>query len=451
MEDKSTDNQRITAGLYEKILENSNELFSISDLHGHFLYISPALARQLCLDREVIYRMSMFDIFFDPDKADIAPYITASAISIGETYQMTLAYRSADERYYSLRASVSNMLGDNDLNGILIRYYDPRELIAGDYHFNEVNLRAVFESANDGFIITDRDFTIQTFNTIARDQIRIHSGGLELKEGVRITDYLSPDGPQQFEHVLTEIISGGEFNDDWTYGNEDGTKWTQYCVNPVKLRGEIIGLCIVGRDITEAKKAENKLRLSEERYRALIREGSDLINIVDFEGNYIHITAALKSVLDTRSVGKSAFDLVHPEDREQLRVDFEKLKHTRRVKSAPYRFQAAEGKYFWIETVGTNLMDDPAVQGIVINSHDVTDTMNHIRQIEHRNTLLEEIAWVQSHLVRAPLARILGIIEILKSSPADLNELLPHLESSATELDQVIMDITQKSRELEDI
>jgi YesN/AraC family two-component response regulator len=66
---------------------------------------------------------------------------------------------------------------------------------------------------------------------------------------------------------------------------------------------------------------------------------------------------------------------------------------------------------------------------------------------EKQNATLREISWIQSHIVRAPLARILGLVALLKDvkedSP-DKHDILAYLEKSAGDLDDVIKDITDK-------
>jgi light-regulated signal transduction histidine kinase (bacteriophytochrome) len=77
--------------------------------------------------------------------------------------------------------------------------------------------------------------------------------------------------------------------------------------------------------------------------------------------------------------------------------------------------------------------------------------MNYIQEIEQHNRRLKEIAWTQAHLVRAPLARIMGIADLLKSGGNDLdtsNRLLDFLETSAVELDQIIKAIIRKSQQV---
>jgi PAS domain S-box-containing protein len=79
---------------------------------------------------------------------------------------------------------------------------------------------------------------------------------------------------------------------------------------------------------------------------------------------------------------------------------------------------------------------------------DVTERLNYIKAIETQNEKLREISWIQSHIVRAPLARILGLIQVFKDTRdngKEKEEMLQYLLSSAKELDEVIMNITDLS------
>jgi len=71
-----------------------------------------------------------------------------------------------------------------------------------------------------------------------------------------------------------------------------------------------------------------------------------------------------------------------------------------------------------------------------------------VEAIEKQNEKLKEIAWIQSHVVRAPLARMMGIANLvreLKTESAECDNLLGHLLNSCNELDTIIRDIATKS------
>ncbi|RAI85643.1 response regulator [Algoriphagus yeomjeoni] len=74
---------------------------------------------------------------------------------------------------------------------------------------------------------------------------------------------------------------------------------------------------------------------------------------------------------------------------------------------------------------------------------------SHVRQIEIQNQKLRNIAWMQSHGVRAPLSRMLGIMNLIESETLDKNELsewLKHMRTSANELDEIIKSIVKDTQ-----
>src|SRR5690606_34482716 len=84
--------------------------------------------------------------------------------------------------------------------------------------------------------------------------------------------------------------------------------------------------------------------------------------------------------------------------------------------------------------------------------NDMTEKLYHIEAIEAQNKKLQEIAWLQSHMVRAPLARIMGLVDVIQNLPAsniDQNRLLTAIYDSATELDSILRDITKKAEQIE--
>lgn len=90
------------------------------------------------------------------------------------------------------------------------------------------------------------------------------------------------------------------------------------------------------------------------------------------------------------------------------------------------------------------------VEARIILANDITDRLLYIKAIEEQNARLKEIAWIQSHVVRAPLARIMGLTNMIKTGVVDIskserNEFLTHILSSADELDEIINDLSNKT------
>jgi len=83
----------------------------------------------------------------------------------------------------------------------------------------------------------------------------------------------------------------------------------------------------------------------------------------------------------------------------------------------------------------------------VVFANDVSERLNYIAAIEAQNEKLREIAWMQSHVARAPLSRLMGLIDLFKNyqnTPEENSMIADHLLTCAHELDNIIKDISVK-------
>jgi len=92
------------------------------------------------------------------------------------------------------------------------------------------------------------------------------------------------------------------------------------------------------------------------------------------------------------------------------------------------------------------------VEAKIVVVNDITDQIRHIVTIEEQNKTFREIAWIQSHVVRAPLSRLMGLIYLLDLKDNETSEenleLINYIKNSAEELDQIIRDISKKSESI---
>lgn len=111
--------------------------------------------------------------------------------------------------------------------------------------------------------------------------------------------------------------------------------------------------------------------------------------------------------------------------------------------------QKKNGEIIQVELKRNNITFKGKKSGMIV-INDVTKIRDYINTIEKQNLKLQEIAWMQSHVVRAPLARMMGIIDFMNDdllSETEKQELLTNLLSSANELDKIVRDISNKTHE----
>jgi PAS domain S-box-containing protein len=142
------------------------------------------------------------------------------------------------------------------------------------------------------------------------------------------------------------------------------------------IRKKVIQVSGTAQDVTERMEYEQKLLFSEKRFRSLLENASDLIGIIDTAGTYLYAGASTRNVLGydpAYFIGKNTFEFIHPEDVPKLQGKLPLIAQQKIVEFDPFRFLAANGEWRWLESTLTNLLDDPAIGGLVINSRDVTE------------------------------------------------------------------------------
>lgn len=253
------------------------------------------------------------------------------------------------------------------------------------------------------------------------------------------------------EKAVNKTIKTGVFNRMMVRHMKKSGELMFICVegNPVTFEGRAAWL-VLAIDYTEKLKSERALAASEQRFKALVQDGSDLVSILDKDGNYKYVSPTSKPILGVDPealIGKNAFDFIHRDDKEQVLAQFGQIGEQKRIKILPFRFKGMDDEYHWIETIITDLTDDPVVAGIVANSRDVTQRIEDEFKTQENMERLRAVAWMQSHQVRAPLARILGLSRILLDDTDEItkNESLQYLIRSSEELDGIIKGIIKKA------
>src|SRR5690606_32831529 len=130
---------------------------------------------------------------------------------------------------------------------------------------------------------------------------------------------------------------------------------------------------------------QQELHLSEQRFRILVQEGSDLIGVLDKQGVYKYKSPSSKTILGIPPeafIGKNVCSFIHPDDLPNNRAEFDALEYDQQTTFSPFRFRHGNGTWRWLETTITDLTNDPSVNGIVTNSRDVTDNVMAMQALQ---------------------------------------------------------------------
>lgn len=196
----------------------------------------------------------------------------------------------------------------------------------------------------------------------------------EEMQGRSFTDLVYAEDLSETVEIIEAILRGQEVT---AFENRYVRKDGRLAYNLWSARWDAASGLIycVARNAFEALQKEAMMRQSEQRFRALVQDGSDLVGILNRHYDYTYVSPTVTSILGfppDEFIGKNPFSYIHPDDRDKVMASLEQLATVPKVEVAPYRFLDSKGEWRWIETVLTNMLQNPAVRGIVANSRDIT-------------------------------------------------------------------------------
>ncbi|HLK10759.1 MAG TPA: ATP-binding protein [Candidatus Binatia bacterium] len=210
--------------------------------------------------------------------------------------------------------------------------------------------------------------------------------------------------------------------------------------------------------------AEVALRHSEERFRSLIEHGSDVITIVGPDGAICYESPSMKRLLGHRCEALPAHEAarrVHPEDLPAVATAFAGAVAARTA-SVECRVARSDGSWCQVEALFTNLLDHPAVGGVVVNWRDIgerkraeAERARHVAELARArdqalaSTRSKSLFLANmSHEIRTPMNVIIGMTDMVLDSAltAEQRDALARVRAAAIGLLGIINDVLDASK-----
>ena len=207
-------------------------------------------------------------------------------------------------------------------------------------------------------------------------------------------EFLSPDVRDQFHLYLDQVQSQGTASGLMRVITKSGQErifaYSNICRREPDSPAYVLGHAT---DITDLKKAEQQLRMAEQRFRHLLQCSSDVVTIAQPDGGIQFISPGVERALGYLPgdvVGRRIFEYVHPEDLPLAHESFEAaLLQPGYANSVELRLRNVNGDHVDFEVVANNLLATPAVAGIVISAKDLSARKSAEHEFEKQKQELE--------------------------------------------------------------
>jgi diguanylate cyclase (GGDEF)-like protein/PAS domain S-box-containing protein len=391
---------RVADGRLRTLLEHSSDLIVLLDPTGAIEYISPA--HEAMFGRrtdEVEGTDGLFAIHPD-DLPQIAATMASLFDDPGRRVNITLRVRHADGSYRHVEAIGQNRTQDPAVHGIVwnVRDITDRLRTEAELRATEQRLAVVVEHLSDLIVVLDEEGRVSYLSPASE---RLFGRRAQDGIGVLGTELVHPDDLERVNAKFTQLASAPGASDMVTCRvlHTDGSyRWVEAVGRNLLDDTALPGIVLNIRDITDRIESETTLRAAQARFAALVDHASDLITVNDLHGVVTYASPSALPILGYEPdelVGTRARDLLHPDDVAEVEHAAADQFAGKRVEPIEYRARHRDGSWRVLDAIVTDLVHEPAVQGVVTNARDVTDR----RAAERRAADLVEILEAANELV----------------------------------------------------
>ncbi len=238
-----------------------------------------------------------------------------------------------------------------------------------------------------------------------------------------LTEIVHEDDRETFSNHVAFYSKGKKAPElqDFRIRTSDGrVKWINHRCQPVfGDDGSFRGIRASNRDITDRKTVEERIRTSESMFKAINENTRDVTVVLDRNLAYKYVSPSITKVAGFAPddlIGKTPAFIIHRDDLAEANEYFEKALSNpgKTITTGILRAKLKDGGYRYIEARVTNLFDEPGIEGLVINSRNVTEKMKLKEELNqaYRMEAIGALAGGIAHDFNNILSSIIGYAEL---------------------------------------
>lgn len=367
---------------YRIILENIEDGYYEVDIAGNFTFFNDPLCQILGYSKQELLGMNSRQ-YTDQENAKVLFRAFNKVYKTGRPtkgFDWQLIRKDGTKRY--IEASVS-LLKDGSgkpagFRGI-VRDITERKEMEKSLREEEQRFRALAEQSSDIILIINREGII-TYENKAVSEILGYKP--EERIGANSLDNVHPDDKKSNIETFRKLfndVNASTIQTEVRIRHKDGS-WRIFeeVASVLSTDNKVESVVVNLRDITERKRAEEALSKSERYFKEITENSSDIIIITDEKGNITYCSPSIERFAGYKSqevIGQNAFIYLHPDEMKRASGDFANfiLAKDNSLSSNSFKILHKDGSERYFSGVGKNLLDNPDIEGIVMNVRDVTE------------------------------------------------------------------------------
>jgi diguanylate cyclase (GGDEF)-like protein/PAS domain S-box-containing protein len=272
------------------------------------------------------------------------------------------------------------------IKGVLL--YEALQRSQDEVRQSEERFRSLVQNSSDLITILDVDGSVRYASPSVERLM-----GYEPDEwlGINAVSLIHPDDLPSAVQSLAAVMDqpGAHPPSVLRIRHQDGT-WRdiETTANNLLHVPSIRGIVMNARDVTERLRAERAVRQSEERFRSLVQNASDLITVVDADTTVRYQSPSIERLLGYAPediTGTRLSELVHIDDvSKTLTALSDAMRNSDGVTTAEARMRHRDGSWRHIEMIGTDQRAIPAIGGFVLNMRDVSERKSLEQQLRYQ-------------------------------------------------------------------
>lgn len=366
---------------YRLIAENSADVIWVLDpTAGKFTYVSPSVQKLRGYTPEDVMAQPMDEVLTAESLKRVSEALAANLPIFSKKGSGTASFISEVDQPCKdgsiVNTEVTTTYMFNEQGGVEIigvsRNITERKRAEENLRDSEKKYRDLLNGMNDSVWVIDADMSFLDINETAVKTLGYSRDELLLMKVSDIDDAIEP---AQIQALIDRLQEEKLQIFETRHKTKDGR------VIPVEVSSSLVSymgrtvIMSISRDIADRKRAEEVVRLAEQRYRALIENAPDGVVLIDMTGKFKYASPSVKKLFgyeQDEAMGGDPNAMTHPDDLPTVINELAALiEDPSRVPTLQYRFKHKNGEWRWIESTFSNLLMQPSVEAIIINFRDI--------------------------------------------------------------------------------